>query len=90
MVSRDSFARVIDLVVDCFHSKILDLDSPRYNLIRLLKVKGLEWIRKESKKLFILLEIILIKYGPLLTLKGINKEKRKSLSPARYSVPHGR
>ena len=55
-----------------------------YNLMRLLRIKGLDWIIKESKKLYILLEIIIILCGPLLTLTGINKNNWKSLSVARH------
>ena len=51
-----------------------------YNLMRLLKVKGLDWIKKESKKLYILLETIILLCHALYGSTGIIKNKRKSLA----------
>ena len=53
-----------------------------YNLMRLVKVKGLEWIKKESQKLYILLETIMFLCHPLYGLTRIIRNKRKSLAPA--------
>ena len=52
------------------------------NLMRLVKVKGLVWIKKESKKLYILLETIMFLCRPLYGSTGIIRNRRKSPASA--------